>query len=131
MAIVLVAGCTPTFPLDALLQHGHDNPRARTHDHTGQRLRFSGIVEYTGVEEGRGPEVYRATRTGPGEIEIRRKDTSFIVVDVRSSKSVPGHARCRFRGDAREDAKRLKAVPKLPTVGRILVGQNREASTGN
>jgi hypothetical protein len=25
---------------------------------------------------------------------------------------------------AREDAKKMKAVPKPPTVGRILVGQN-------
>jgi hypothetical protein len=30
---------------------------------------------------------------------------------------------------AREDAKRLKAVPKPPTVGRILVGQNTERAT--
>ena len=30
---------------------------------------------------------------------------------------------------ARADAKRLKAVPKPPTVGRILVGQNSERAT--
>lgn len=30
---------------------------------------------------------------------------------------------------ARADAKRLKAVPKPPTVGRILVGQNTERAT--
>ena len=30
---------------------------------------------------------------------------------------------------ARADAKRLKAVPKPPTVGRILVGQNMEKPT--
>ena len=30
---------------------------------------------------------------------------------------------------ARADAKRLKAVPKPPTVGRILVGQNTAPST--
>ena len=30
---------------------------------------------------------------------------------------------------ARTDAKRLKAVPKPPTVGRILVGQNTEEPT--
>jgi len=30
---------------------------------------------------------------------------------------------------ARADAKRLKAVPKPPTVGRILVGQNAAPST--
>jgi hypothetical protein len=30
---------------------------------------------------------------------------------------------------AREDAKRLKAVPKPPTVGRILVGQVTEQPT--
>ena len=32
---------------------------------------------------------------------------------------------------AREDAKRLKAVPKPPQVGRILVGQNAEQATRN
>jgi len=32
---------------------------------------------------------------------------------------------------ARADAKRLKAVPKPPTVGRILVGQNAEKATRN
>jgi hypothetical protein len=30
---------------------------------------------------------------------------------------------------ARADAKRLKAVPKPPTVGRILVGQNTDQPT--
>jgi len=30
---------------------------------------------------------------------------------------------------ARADAKRLKAVPKPPQVGRILVGQNAEKAT--
>ena len=30
---------------------------------------------------------------------------------------------------ARADAKRLKAVPKPPPVGRILVGQNADQST--
>ncbi len=30
---------------------------------------------------------------------------------------------------ARADAKRLKAVPKPPTVGRILVGQNADQPT--
>ena len=30
---------------------------------------------------------------------------------------------------ARADAKRLKAVPKPPTVGRILVGQNSDQPT--
>ena len=30
---------------------------------------------------------------------------------------------------ARADAKRLKAVPKPPTVGRILVGQNTDPPT--
>jgi hypothetical protein len=30
---------------------------------------------------------------------------------------------------AREDAKRLKAVPKPPTVGRIIVGQNTDQPT--
>ncbi len=32
---------------------------------------------------------------------------------------------------AREDARRLRAVPKPPTVGRILVGQNTEKSERN
>jgi hypothetical protein len=32
---------------------------------------------------------------------------------------------------ARADAKRLKAVPKPPPVGRILVGQNAEKATRN
>lgn len=30
---------------------------------------------------------------------------------------------------AREDANRLRAVPKTPTVGRILVGQNTDQPT--
>jgi len=30
---------------------------------------------------------------------------------------------------AREDAKRLRAIPKPPTVGRILVGQNTASPT--
>jgi len=32
---------------------------------------------------------------------------------------------------ARADAKRLRAVPKPPTVGRILVGQSAEKATRN
>jgi hypothetical protein len=32
---------------------------------------------------------------------------------------------------AREDAKRMRAVPKPPQAGRILVSQNRKVSTGN
>ncbi|MGD8858987.1 MAG: hypothetical protein PVI30_03190 [Myxococcales bacterium] len=121
IALVLVQACVPSVPLSEVLQDGHDNPRAREHEHTDDRIAVTGIVQHFEKEViSRG---YRFEQTG-GNFSgvsgtVRPDEVTYYFVDIRALDNTSGYARCRFRLDDIEDAERLKIGDRTTMVGYL------------